>query len=151
MFDWKEFSDLANDEIRLVLKSRDEPNAEKGDAARYGFSIINTKDNRDIGIVYFSVDLSRRQYLTGHLSYGVDPAYKGHYFAAKACTLMKEVALAHGFQRVLVGSEYDNVASRKTILRLGARPVTIDDVPDEGVLEELKTNKVDMFVWEIAP
>lgn len=151
MFDWKEFADLANDEIRLVLKSRDEPNAEKGEAPRYGFSIIHIEDNRDIGVVYFSVDLSRRQYLTGHLSYGVDPAYGGHYFAAKACMLMKKVALAHDFRRLLVGSEYGNVASRKTILRLGARPIAIDDVPDEGVLGELKKNRTDMFVWEIAP
>jgi predicted acetyltransferase len=150
MFDWKEFDTLGNDEIRLSLKSRDEPNAEKGNAPRYGFSIIHIKDNADIGVVYFAVDFSRRQYLTGHLSYGVDPAYKGHYFAAKACMLMKEVAIAHGFRRLLIGSGYENEASRKTILRLGARAITIEDVPDEGVLDELRANKVDMFVWEFS-
>ena len=151
MFEWKEVADLAHDEIRLVLKSRDEPNPETGDAPRYGFSIIHNEDNRDIGVVYFSVDRSRRQYLTGHLSYGVDPAYKGHHFASKACILMKEVALSHGFQRLLIGSRYENVASRKTILWLGARPMTIDDVPDESILDELKAKRIDMFVWEISP
>ena len=64
---------------------------------------------------------------------------------------MKEVALTYGFRRLFIGSKYDNVASRKTILRLGARPITIDDVPDEGVLDELQTNRIDMFVWDIAP
>ena len=70
---------------------------------------------------------------------------------AKACMLMKEVALTHGFRRLLVGSEYDNVASRKTILRLGARPITTDDVPDGAIWDELKKNRIDMFVWDIAP
>jgi hypothetical protein len=62
----------------------------------------------------------------------------------------KEVAQAHGFQRLLIGSRYDNIASRKTIFKLGARPITIDDVPDEGVLHELKNERIDMFVWDIA-
>jgi len=48
------------------------------------------------------------------------------------------VALAHGFRRLFVGSKYDNVASKKTILKLGARSITIADVSDDGVLDELK-------------
>ena len=152
MFEWKEFTGLANDEIRLVLKSRDEPNPEKRYAPRYGFSIIHIRDNRDIGVVYLGVypGSSHRQYLTGHLSYGIDPAYKGHYFAAQGCLLLKQVALAHGLRRLLIGAEHDNIASRKTILSLGARPITVHDVPDEAVWTELQASKVDMFVWDIA-
>ncbi len=151
-FGWKEFGDLANTEIRLVPKSRDEPNPENGYAPRYGFSIIHIKDNRDIGVVYLAIhpESSRRQYLSGHLSYGVDPAYKGHYYAAQGCMLMKEVALGHGLWRLFIGSGSDNIASRKTILKLGARPITADDVPDQTVLVELRENKVDMFVWELV-
>jgi predicted acetyltransferase len=152
MFEWKEFRSLANDEIRLVPKSRDEPAAENGYAPRYGFAIIHIQDNRDIGVVYLAIhpESSRRQYLTGHLSYGVDRRYKGHYYAAQACKLMEDVALAHGLSRLLIGSGYDNIASRKTILKLGAKPITRNDVPDGTILEELRTNKVDMFVWHLA-
>lgn len=152
MFEWKEFKILANDEIRLVPKSRDEPNNEKGHAPRYGFSIIHIQDNRDIGVVYLAIhpESSRGQYLAGHLSYGVDRRYKGHYYAAQACILMKPVALAHGLRRLFIGSGNDNIASRKTILKLGARPITRDDVPDDSVLAELRTNKVGMFVWNLA-
>src|SRR5690554_7472398 len=90
MFKFKEFNNLCNDEIRLTLKSKDEPDIEKGYAPRYGFSIIHIKDNEDIGVVYFSVDSSKRQYIYGHLSYGVSPAYAGHNYAMKACKLIKE-------------------------------------------------------------
>lgn len=150
MFRFLEFNDLKDDEIKLVLKSHDEPDNEKGNLPRYGFSIIHIESNEDIGVVYFAVDSSRRQYLRGHLSYGVSPAYSGHNFAAKACRLVKQVALAHGFKRLYIGSGYDNIASRKTIEILGAVPVTIDDVPDGDILRELQKERIDMFVWKIA-
>ena len=150
MFEFKKFDNLQNDEIKLVLKSTDEPNYDKGYAPRYGYSIIHIQDNEDIGVVYFSVDTSRRQYLVGHLSYGVSPVYSGRNYATKACRLVKEVALAHDMSKLYIGSGYDNIASRKTIEKLGARPITINDVPDEKILDELKENKVDMYVWEIS-
>ena len=150
MFQFFEFNDLKDDEIRLILKSQDQPCYEKGILPRYGFSIVHINDNKDIGTVYFAVDTTRRQYLRGHLSYGVSAAYSGHNYAMKACKLIKQVALAHGIKRLFVGSEYDNIASRKTIEKLGAIPITRDDVPDDEVLQYLRTEKIDMFVWDIA-
>ena len=82
MFDFKEFTDLSDGEIKLVVKSHDE---EEGFAPRYGFSIIHIADDEDIGVVFFSVDNTNRQYIRGHLSYGVSPVYSGHNYAVKAC------------------------------------------------------------------
>ena len=62
---------------------------------------------------------------------------------------MKTVALAHGFKRLFIGSDFDNIASRKTIEKLGGVPITIHDVPDESFLQQLQDDKVDMFVWNI--
>ena len=150
MFKFLEFNDLQDGEIKLVIKSQDQPDYEKGYLPRYGFSIVHIKDNVDIGVIYFAVDTTRRQYLRGHLSYGVSPAYSGHNYAMKACRLIKHVALAYGFERLFIGSGYDNIASRKTIEKLGARPITINDVPDDEVLEYLRAEKIDMYVWDIT-
>ena len=150
MFQFKEFYDLSDGEIRLVIKSQDQPNEETGDMPRYGFSIIHIKENEDIGVVYFAVDNSRRQYLRGHLSYGVSPAYKGNNYAMKACKLIKYVALAHDFKRLFIGSGSDNIASRKTIEKLGAIPVTVNDVPDEDVLLYHQNENINMYVWDIS-
>ena len=149
MFNFLEFKDLHDNEIKLVHKSYDEPDLEKGYAPRYGFSIILKESDEDIGVVYFSVDNSPRQYLVGHLSYGVSPVHAGHNYAMKACRLMKTVALAHGFKRLFIGSDFDNIASRKTIEKLGGVPITIHDVPDETFLQQLQDDRVDMFVWNI--
>jgi len=150
MFEFLEFSDLKDSEIKLVLKSQDQPDYEKGILPRYGFSIIHINDNEDIGVVYFAVDTTRRQYLRGHLSYGVSLAYSGHNYAMKACKLIKQVALAHGFKRLFIGSGYDNIASRKTIENLGAASITANDVPDDEILQNLQTEKIDMYVWDIT-
>lgn len=150
MFSFREFPDLQDGEIRLVAKSYDRPDPEHGILPRYGFSILHIRDDEDIGVVYFAVDTTRRQYLRGHLSYGVSPVYAGHNYAMKACKLVKRVALAHGFQRLFVGAEYDNIASIRTIEKLGAVPITIDDVPDADILTTLQEEKMAMYVWDIA-
>ncbi|WMM26781.1 GNAT family N-acetyltransferase [Tissierella sp. MB52-C2] len=150
MFQFVEFNDLKDDEIKLVLKSQDLPDYEKGILPRYGFSIIHINDNEDIGVIYFAVDNTRRQYLRGHLSYGVSPHYSGHNYAMKACKLIKQVALTHGFKRLFIGSGYDNIASRKTIEKLGATLITVNDVPDYEIMQNLQTEKIDMYVWDIT-
>ncbi len=150
MFQFLEFNDLKDDEIKLVLKSQDLPDYEKGILPRYGFSIIHINDNEDIGVIYFAVDNTRRQYLRGHLSYGVSPDYSGHNYAMKACKLIKQVALAHGFKCLFIGAGYDNIASRKTIEKLGATLITINDVPDDEIMQNLHTEKIDMYVWDIV-
>ena len=149
MFQFIEFEDLYDDEIKLIHKSYDEPDLEKGYAPRYGFSIILKESGEDIGVVYFSVDHSPRQYLVGHLSYGVSPIHAGHNYAMKACRLMKPVALAHGFHCLFIGAGFDNIASRKTIEKLGGVPITIEDVPEESFLKKLQDDRIEMFVWDI--
>ena len=151
MFRFLTFDNLEDDEIRLVARSHDEQEMEKeNDAPRYRFSIVHIKDDIDIGVIYFAVDSSRRQYLRGHLSYGVSPAYAGHSYAAKACRLVKRVALAHGFDRLFIGAKDDNIASIRTIEKLGALPITAGDVPDHCVLRELQAEKIRMYIWWIA-
>lgn len=149
MFQFLELNDLKDDEIKLVLKSQDLPDYEKGILPRYGFSIIHINNNEDIGVIYFVVDNTRRQYLRGHLSYGISPDYFGHNYAMKACKLIKQVALAHGFKRLFIGSGHDNTASRKTIEKLGATLITINDVPDDEIIQNLHAEKIDMYVWDI--
>ena len=149
MKSFREFGDLSDGEIKLVLKSIDEPNIENEISLRYGFSIIHIQDNEDIGIIYFAADKSDRQYLRGHLSYGVSPAYSGHNYAAKACMLLKPVISMHGFTSVFIGAKNDNIASIRTIEKIGAQPIAIDDIPHPTVWDTLQEEQVTMYLWKI--
>lgn len=150
MFNFLEFDDLEDSEIKLILKSRDMPDLDRGDYPRYGFSITRIKDNEEVGMIFFVVDTSRRQYLRGHLSYGISPAFRGHNYSMKACKLIKKVALAHGYIHLFIGAGYENIASIKTIEKLGARPIGLDDVPDIDIIGELEKEKTSMYVWNIV-
>ena len=97
------------------VKNKDEPDNENGIFPRYGFSIIRIADHAGIGVIYFCVDTSRRQFMRGHIRYGVSPAYSGRNYAAEACILIKRVAFAHGFTRLYIGSKRENITSVKTI------------------------------------
>jgi len=144
-----EFGDLSDGEIRLVIKSVDEPDAEKGVSLRYGFSIIHMQGDEEIGVVYFAADTSDRQYLRGHISYGVSPAYSGHNYAAKACRLVRPVICMHKLDRVFIGAKYDNIASIRTIEKLGARLVARNDLPNDEIWRTLQNEKIAMYLWNM--
>lgn len=150
MYQFIEFPNLKDNEIKLIVKGYDEPDLDKGYKPRYIFSIVLIETNEDVGEVYFAVDTSPRQYLRGHISYGVSSEHRGHNYALKACLLIKHVALAHGFSSVFIGANHENFASRKTIEKLGAVPITKNDVPKDEILKKLQEEKIDMFVWNIA-
>ncbi|MCL2572879.1 MAG: GNAT family N-acetyltransferase [Defluviitaleaceae bacterium] len=150
MFKYLNFNDLSSNEIKLTIKTQDQPDPNNGILPRYGFAIIRISDNKEVGIIYFAADTTNRQYTRGHLSYGISPEYQGNNYAAKACQIIKPVPLAHGFTRLFIGSKYDNIPSIKTIEKLGAIPITKDDVPQAAILQQLQEEKTYMYVWDIA-
>jgi predicted acetyltransferase len=66
----------------------------------------------------------------GNLGYNVDPKFRGHHFAERACRLLAPLARAHGFQHLWITCNPDNAASRRTCERLGAVLVEIVELPD---------------------
>lgn len=67
----------------------------------------------------------------GHIGYEIDEAARGRGYARQACELVLEAARFHGMPSVLLTCAEDNIASYRTIERLGARLLCITDVPRE--------------------
>ena len=63
--------------------------------------------------------------LGGHIGYAVRPAYRGRGHAREILRQSLVIARAEGVGRVLVTCDDDNIASRRTIERLGG---VLDDV-----------------------
>ncbi|MGI5900232.1 MAG: hypothetical protein ACOX8S_09980 [Christensenellales bacterium] len=76
------------------------------------------------------------------------PALRRISLADNTCMPASE---ARGFKRLFAGCFRDNIASRKTIEKLGAIPITLRDVPGGEVLQYLREENIDMYVWNIAP
>jgi len=151
-FQYMDFDVFSDGEIKLIIKTKDEPDEPAGILPRYGFAIVRIVDSIEVGIVFFTADTTRRQYLRGHLSYGIAPEYRGNGYAAKACRLIRHVALAHGYSRVFVGSQRDNIASTKTIAKLGAKPLAegvVQGFAYDEIVAQLKEDGTDMYYWDI--
>jgi len=70
----------------------------------------------------------------GHIGYHVLPPARGHHFAERACRLILPLARAHGHSYVWITCNPDNLASRRSIERLGAVYVDTVAVPKENSL-----------------
>ena len=71
----------------------------------------------------------------GQIGYAVEPAFRGRHYAERACRLILPLARRHGLDPLWITCQPDNVASRRTLERLGAHCVGIFDVPDAYPLD----------------
>lgn len=65
----------------------------------------------------------------GQIGYHVDAPFRGQRFAARACLLVREVAIAHGMSSLWITCNPDNLASRRTCEVIGAEFVEEVRVP----------------------
>ena len=56
---------------------------------------------------------------TINIGYEVDEAYRGNHYALAACQLVLQVARYHDTSKIYLTCNYDNMASSKTIEKLG--------------------------------
>jgi predicted acetyltransferase len=69
------------------------------------------------------------QQVVGHIGYHVYPFARGHRFAERACRLLLPLARRHGLTPLWITCNPDNIPSRRTCERLGARLIDIVPVP----------------------
>lgn len=68
----------------------------------------------------------------GHIGYAVEPEFRGHHYAERACRLILPLAKAHGMTAIWITCNPDNFASRRTIERLGATFVGVACAPEDS-------------------
>ena len=68
----------------------------------------------------------------GHIGYQVEPEYRGKHYAERACRLILPLAKAHGLNPIWITCNPDNIPSRRTCERLGAKLVEIVSLPEDN-------------------
>lgn len=71
---------------------------------------------------------------SGHIGYGVFPPARGCSYAQRAVQLIQPLAKAHGMDHLWITCNPDNLASRRTCEKLGAKFVEIIDIPAHNSL-----------------
>ena len=98
----------------------------KGFVPAYHFRILNLGDS-DVGHVNFRVGNTEHVHVcAGHIGFEILEEFRGHGYAGHACRAIAPFVRSV-YRSVIVTCDPDNIASIKTIERLGAR--FIDEVP----------------------
>ena len=115
----EEFFDISNEEIELKLI--DVYPSNKGSIPFYWWNIYLKFNNVKIGSISFRIGHNYHSYYNGNIGYEIDEEYQGNNYAYKACKMLIDVAKYHKINRIFFSCDYDNIASYKTIEKLGGK------------------------------
>lgn len=126
---------LQDDDLKLVLQRTYRGSRSLGLAPNYAFAMVHAQNNTYMGSI--DLRLSNDHYIThyaGHIGYGVERAFRGQHYAARACRLLFPLAQRHSLNPLWITCNPDNLASRKTCESAGATLVEIVQVPRDSDL-----------------
>ena len=95
------------------------PKEEMGFGEVYDYIIAPHGVRREAGRISLRMGESECVYYFGHIGYHVDPPYRGHRYAQRACALLEPMLVAAGKRSVVITTDPDNIPSRKTCEGLG--------------------------------
>jgi tagatose 1,6-diphosphate aldolase len=85
----------------------------------------------------------------GHIGYGINERYRSNRYAAKACNLIKPVAIDHGFKTLWITCNPDNHPSRRTCEILGCELVEIVDLPVDTAMYRQGDRQKCRYRWDL--
>lgn len=95
----------------------------------YYYNILLSGSDQPIGKISLRVGHNFHSYYNGNIGYEIDLAHRGHHYAAAACQMLFPLAKAHGMEYLDITCDEDNIASYKTLERLGAELLEICTPP----------------------
>jgi predicted acetyltransferase len=90
-----------------------------GSEHTFTFDVVERASGRIAGEISLRVGDSPEQFYLGHVGYHVDPPFRGHGYAARACRLCAPMLAALGMRTAVITTDPGNLPSVKTCQRLG--------------------------------
>jgi len=115
----------------------------------YVMHIIKRGSGAIVGQITLQVTDSDKVYYMGHIGYRVHETFRGNNYALKACRLIFGLAKRHNMRKILITCNPDNIASRRTIEKLGGTLKETIPVPEWHELYEKGDRQKCVFVFEL--
>ena len=133
---------LKDNEIILQLEKTVEGDETRQWLPAYHFAICNP-DGEKMGTCDLRIGHNESVYYGGNIGYRIEPPYRGHHYAGKACKLLFELARRHDLEWLIITCNPDNWPSRKTCEWLGGILLEIVDLPADNLMrvEDNETEK----------
>lgn len=122
---------FSDGEIDLVLSNQDVADVSCGIVDGYLFSIYKTGTRDYVGYVSLRLGESPGLYYLGHIGYRIEEKHRGSHYAEKACRLLEPLIKRLRLGSVVITTNVENIASRRTCERLGCELERIAPVPPE--------------------
>lgn len=149
MFEFKDIPKLSDGELELQLDRLMPAKFEIFKVPAYYFKIIKSETKEEVGTIEIRIGENEFIFYAGNIGYQVYPKFRGHYYASKACSLVKEVALLHGMDTLNICCLPANIPSNKTIIHLGAKYLGVYLIPFYHEMYAMGIDKVNIYKWEI--
>lgn len=120
---------FSDGEIELVLGNDDCSDEECGILDGFLFRIYHCETREYTGYVSLRLGESPALYYLGHIGYRIEEKYRGHGYAFAACKLIKPFIQKLCLESVVITTDTDNIASRKTCEHLECELECISPVP----------------------
>lgn len=127
-FEFKDPGELVDDDLALMLIRTRPADPEKDNVADYRFEMRHRASGQKAGNIDLRTSLTPRlAQFGGHIGYEVDEQFRCNAYAARACRLLVPLARSHGIDPILITCDPDNIPSRRTCEKIGARLIDIHD------------------------
>lgn len=149
-FKFNDYGVFTDGEIEVVIRRKNPADEHRGYAPEYWFDIFLPGNPEPIGQI--DLRIGNTQYLTmygGNVGYAIKEKYLGRRYAAKACNLIKPVAIDHGFKTLWITCNPDNMPSRRTCEILGCELVEIIDLPEDTDLYRDGERQKCRYRWDL--
>ena len=118
---------LTYGDIQLIKMYTSQEKGANGFYPMHRFGIHVQKDM--VGTIDFRDGFDPWLYFGGHIGYRIDPRFRGSHYAYQACMALIPFIQQHHHDTIYITASPENIASRKTIEKLGAFLLDTVDVP----------------------
>ena len=150
-FKFLDYQPFTDGEIEVVIREKRPGDERKGYVPAYWFDILLNGSLEPIGQLDLRIGNTRHLVMYGgHVGYSIKEQHRGHNYAAKACNLIKNVAIDHGLKTLWITCNPDNYASRRTCEILGCELVEIVDLPEDTDMYRWGERQKCRYRWDLG-
>ncbi|WP_312814147.1 GNAT family N-acetyltransferase [Sedimentibacter sp.] len=147
MFEFKELDLLTDGEIDLRIEEKIPPDEKKGYVPVYRYRITLHDSENSIGIIVIRIGYNENLYYGGNIGYFINEEYRENNYALKACKIIKDVAVAHGMNKIIITCNPDNIPSRKTCEKIGLEFKGVVSLPPHNEMYQRGEHQKCIYEW----
>jgi predicted acetyltransferase len=150
-FVFNEYEPFTDGEIEVSVDRKNPANDKYGYVHSYDFAVKLAGSPVTVGRVSLRIGNTENVLMyAGHIGYGINEKYRGHRYAAKACSLIRPVALDYDLKTLWITCNPDNYPSRRTCEILGCELVEIVDLPEDSEMYRRGERQKCRYRWDIG-